>query len=105
MNVGEHGKPIDRLHFREHIHGLRQTNAARRLRRSAIGLIEGRFENEPNAKLAAHLFQGTCHKECVIAALHRTWPRNQRERQFLREHNIANRDLSVSLGHRIFIPG
>src|SRR4030095_9259791 len=65
--------------FAEDLEALFHSGAAERLNGTAIGFIEGCFEDERDAAFVRHLLQLPCHKQDVVPAFDNAWPRDQKE--------------------------
>ena len=97
VHVGQHRQLQALLDLGKDRQRRLQADAARGVRRGAVGLVEGGFKNQADAGFCRDLFQRLRNFERVRAALQLAGTGDQGQRQIVAEANAADVDHRVGL--------
>jgi hypothetical protein len=95
------GRPSSGLDIGKYSHGLVEPDAAFAAERRAVGLVEGRLVDQPDAETGADLLERARDLEGVFTAFHLAGSGDQGDRQVIAEADITDRDGCVGSTHRI----
>jgi len=95
MHIGDNRQADAIANLRKHGKRIVKSGTARAGQAGAVGLVEGAFVNEADTEPAGKFFQRACSLKRVGAALQRTGPGNNDERQMVADVDSAKRNCVI----------